>query len=355
MKQLIIQSHKGPYAVDFGAEPFGILEEYPTTETHYLVDRQVAKLYSKQLTPILSNRSVLLIDANEYSKSLSNLETYIESLVNHSIRRDHTLVAVGGGVIQDITCFLASTLFRGMSWEFIPTTLLAQADSCIGSKSSINVTSVKNLLGTFYPPRRIVISHAFLQTLSSADFRSGVGEMLKVHIIEGPSAFEEIAKAYTQFSKDPPLLEHFVFESLRIKQKFAECDEFDKGARNVMNYGHSFGHAIEVATNFAIPHGIAVTLGMDLANYVAFNSGRIAKNHYDEMSSVLQTNAAEFLDTSIDLDAFIQAIGKDKKNVGNDLGLILLDSNLMVEKVRMKNDDTFRHLCASYLEKRNAA
>ncbi len=355
MKQLIIRSHKGSYSVDFGSDPFEVLKNHPTSETHYLVDKRVAEIYSNMLTPILSDRSVLLIDANEYSKSLGNLETYIEALVSHSVRRNHTLVAIGGGVIQDITCFLASTLFRGMKWEFIPTTLLAQADSCIGSKSSINVTQAKNLLGTFYPPRRIVISHGFLETLSDSDFRSGVGEMLKVHIISGPSAFEEIAKSHTEFRINESLLEHFVFESLRIKQEFAEADEFDKGPRNVMNYGHSFGHAIEVATDFSIPHGIAVTIGMDIANHFACTLGRINQDAVDTMASVLHANAGEHLTTPIDIETFYSAISKDKKNIGNDLSLILLNSELKVEKVRVKNDDSFRKACSTYLQRKNAA
>src|SRR5581483_3202456 len=190
------------------------------------------------------------------------------------IRRNHVLVAIGGGIIQDITCFLAATMLRGLPWNFIPTTLLAQADSCIGSKSSINAGEAKNILGTFTPPARVDVSTRFLKTLDERDIRSGIGEMLKVHAIEGPQSFDQIAHDYENILSDDSVMLHYIRRSLDIKKRIIEIDEFDRGPRNVMNYGHSFGHAIESATDFAVPHGIAVTLGMDLANYTAVRTGR---------------------------------------------------------------------------------
>ncbi len=348
MKQIEIQSHKGPYNVHFVNDPFQIMEAHEPANTHYIIDRQIAELYSKPMQSILTERHTLLIDANEKSKSIGRIEGYIEKLVANGIRRDHTLVAIGGGITQDITCFIASTIFRGMEWHFFPTTLLAQADSCIGSKSSINVGSVKNLLGTFYPPRKITISHSFLKTLSNADFRSGVGEMLKVHIIAGQQEFDEINKAYDSLFTDVDQLEKFVFQSLKIKQRLAELDEFDKGPRNVMNYGHSFGHAIEAATNFGIPHGIAVTIGMDMANYTAHILGITDKKYYDKIHPVMVENSGEYTKTEIERDTFFKAISKDKKNIGKDLALILLNEDAVVEKMRIPNDETFKDICHTY-------
>jgi hypothetical protein len=130
-------------------------------------------------------------------------------------------------------------------------TLLAQADSCIGSKSSINVGKIKNVLGTFTPPRKITISTRLLSTLDDRDIRSGIGEMLKVHGIDGPDSFDQIAADYARLTSDAETLKRYVRRSLEIKKHIIEQDEFDRGIRNVMNYGHSFGHAIESATDLS--------------------------------------------------------------------------------------------------------
>ena len=163
---LTINSHKGSYEVNFSDQPFNELLKSPNGKTHLIIDKHVYKLYADALQPITQQHPTLLIEASEEAKDLGNISSYVNTLIQQNIRRDHTLIAIGGGVIQDITCFLASTLFRGMNWNFFPTTLLAHCDSCIGSKSSINVGGTKNLLGTFHPPRKIVIAKQFLQSLS---------------------------------------------------------------------------------------------------------------------------------------------------------------------------------------------
>jgi len=190
---LTIQSHRGPYAVHFEEHPFAALAAAGTERRHFVIDARVAALYATQLAPILEAPSVLCVDANESNKSMERFPNYVRHFVDHGARRADCLVAIGGGVIQDITAFVAATLFRGLDWEFHPTTLLAQADSAIGSKSSVNVGALKNVLGTFTPPRAVYIATAVLDTLADVDIRSGIGEMLKVHIISGPDHFKTIA------------------------------------------------------------------------------------------------------------------------------------------------------------------
>jgi 3-dehydroquinate synthase len=259
------------------------------------------------------------------------------------------LVAIGGGVIQDITCFLAATLLRGLDWWFYPTTLLAQADSCIGSKSSINVGRAKNILGTFTPPRRIVIDPDVLRTLDEREIRSGYGEMLKVHTIAGPDVFDEIARDYNRLG-ERSVLQHYVRRSLEIKRTLIEQDEFDRGPRNVMNYGHSFGHAMEAATDFGIPHGIAVTIGADMANYVAMSLGRMAPAHYDRMHP-LKANYTGFETTPVPFEPFMQALAKDKKNTDSQLTLILPDHEARVAITACPNDARFQKICSDYLDR----
>ena len=348
---LVIASHKGPYAVEFRADPFTELSALAASGAHFLVDARVAELYARELGAVLASPSVLRVDATEDAKSIEAMPVFVRHLVSKGLRRGQTLVAVGGGITQDITCFLAATMLRGVPWAFVPTTLLAMADSCVGSKSSINGGGAKNVLGTFTPPARIVLSAGFLKTLDEKDVRSGVGEMLKVHAIDGPESFDKIAGDYPRLFTDPAVMTEYLRRSLEIKKPIVEADEFDQGPRLVMNYGHSFGHALESATGFAIPHGIAVTIGMDLANFIAARLGLGDAVHYKRMHATLAGNWRGFESTPVPLDEFLAALSKDKKNSAKALGLILPDKSGKVRKVEVPSDDKFRAAVAEYLSK----
>jgi 3-dehydroquinate synthase len=350
--QLLIQSHKGPYSVVFHdcllADPARIV----AGECYFLVDAQVARLYEKQLGSLLTGGRTIVIEAVEANKSIQNIIPVIEKLVAATVRRDHMLVAIGGGIVQDITCFIASTLLRGLHWRFVPTTLLSQADSCIGSKSSINLGDTKNILGTFNPPDEIYIDTCFLDTLAERDVRSGVGEILKVHAIDGAEAFDRLAADFDALFADRKVLMHYIRQALQIKQRYIEQDEFDRGIRNIFNYGHSFGHAIESATHYAIPHGIAVTIGMDMANFIAARRDMLPQRHFDRMHPTLRKNYADFAATPIPLDALLAALMKDKKNTSTMLGLIFpLGAEAAIQRVQLAPDDCFSADCRAFLDR----
>ena len=354
-KPLIIQSHTGPYSAHFENSALGHLNDDVPKDSHFIIDGRIAELYSQQLSSVLEHPSVLLIEATEKNKSLELMPSYVEHLVARGVRRNHTLIAIGGGIIQDITCFLAATMLRGVDWRFFPTTLLAQADSCIGSKSSINCGDAKNILGTFTPPQQADLCVDFLDTLDERDVRSGVGEMLKVHVIDGPSSFDAIAADYPLLFSDKSKMRHYIRRSLEIKKSYIERDEFDRGPRNIFNYGHSFGHAIEAATAFAIPHGIAVTIGMDMANYVSWKLAVGKEEHHRRMHPVLRANYAGFESHPVPIEPFIAAISKDKKNIGTaSVTLILPDEDATVFRESYTNDDAFKILCSEYLEEERA-
>ena len=324
MSKLIeIKSHKGLYKVLFNSNPISDLFKSPEKESFYIIDKNISKLYKSEIKPIVDSGRCLFIEANENNKSLDKFPNYINTLMNLGITRDQTLIAIGGGIVQDISCFLASTLMRGLSWKFFPTTLLAQSDSCIGSKSSINSGDIKNILGTFNPPNEIVLNVNFLKTLELDDLLSGIGEMIKVHAIDSPESFDRLSSHYDQILKEPSVMEEFIYQSLLMKKKLIEKDEFDLGPRNVMNYGHSFGHAIESATNFSIPHGIAVTIGMDMANFVATKMNVTDEEKFLRMHEVLSINSRTAKGKLIDPDILLKALYKDKKNTKNKLRLIL--------------------------------
>lgn len=326
-KDITIQSHKGRYSVSFMSGGMDQLNNAPVENAIYIIDQNIAQFYKDRLANILSSQRVIRIKAKEENKSLDKIPGYVNELVSLNIRRDQPLIAIGGGVIQDITCFLATTVMRGLPWIFYPTTLLAQSDSCIGSKSSINSGEVKNILGTFTPPEKIVIDVDFLQTLEQREIFSGIGEMLKVHAINSPESFDLISSAYEDILNDPVIMEEFIHNSLNMKKKLIEIDEFDQGVRNVMNYGHSFGHAIESATNYGIPHGIAVTIGMDIANFVSAELKVSNVSHFERMHNVLEKNYRSYKHINISVELLLNALSKDKKNSATQLRLIFPDQN----------------------------
>ncbi len=350
-KPLAIQSHTGEYQAHFAGDALAQLNGNIPVGAHFIIDKRIGELYGPVMGNIRAAPSVLALEAAETSKSLDRFPQYVEHLVSHGIRRDGLLIAIGGGIIQDITCFLAATMLRGVDWRFYPTTLLSQADRCIGSKSSINSGEAKNILGTFTPPREVFISVAFLQTLDERDIRSGVGEMLKVHAIDGPESFLEIAGDYERLLSDPNLMNRYIRRSLEIKKPYIQEDEFDRGPRNIFNYGHSFGHAIEAATRFAVPHGIGVTMGMDLANRVAVELGLAPESHFQAMHPALQANYRGFENEPVPLEPFLAALAKDKKNTGSgSVTIILPGKDGRLAKSRHALDDGFAQICHTYFE-----
>jgi 3-dehydroquinate synthase len=347
---MTIASHKGPYEVAFDDDALAALDADPPQNAHFIVDRRVTELYRDQMRTILTRQVALLVDATEDAKSLHNFPTYVEQLVERRVRRGAVLVAIGGGIVQDITCFLAATFLRGIDWRFYPTTLLAQADSCVGSKSSINAGTAKNILGTFTPPRSVHVSTRFLDTLDERDVRSGVGEILKAHAIAGPAAFDAIARDYDRMFRSREVMLGYVRRALEIKKPYVEKDEFDRNVRNVFNYGHSFGHAIEAATDFAVPHGIGVTMGMDMANFTAVSLSVAPETVHARMHPTLRANYRGFERCEVPLDRFFAALAKDKKNVGADLTLIQPAADGNPIKRAQPFDESFRAACARYFE-----
>lgn len=350
-EQLTIQSHKGPYTVEFNDRFLLEAEDLPGAGNHFLIDANVARLYAPELATVLSHPNTIVIEANEENKSIEKIVPVIERLVHNKIRRDQTLIAVGGGVIQDITCFIASTLLRGLKWKFFPTTLLAQADSCIGSKSSVNLGATKNILGTFYPPKQISINTAFLETLTRKEIQSGLGEIIKVHAIDGVAAFDRLASDFQRLDTDRLALMKYVRAALLVKQHFIEEDEFDLGVRNIFNYGHSFGHAIESATQYNVPHGIAVTMGMEIANSVAVQRGLLPDAHYLRMHKVLRQNYAAHAKTTVPTEEMLSALMKDKKNTTTMLVLVLpVGEDAKIQRVQVAPDGVFRTQCVQAIK-----
>ena len=348
LKSLEIQSHKGVYVAHFHHALMDLSDALSLTKPVFLVDEKVVSIHEQALSGILNQGPVVQVTALEENKSLEKMPEIMDALLKAGIRRGDTLVVIGGGIVQDIGCYIASTLFRGLEWVFLPTTLLAQADSCIGSKSSINMLGHKNIVGTFNPPNEVHVCTAFLDSLTEVEIRSGIGEMLKVHMLDSLASLTDIVGSYDDLLADRKVLMTFLYRSLEIKKRFIEVDEFDKGIRNLLNYGHSFGHAIEGATNFRIPHGIAVTMGMDVANFVAEKMGVGTSEPFSVSHQTMQKNYSGFETEPVPLDGFRASLEKDKKNIGDLLTLILPNQSNDLEKLQIEKTDAFWALCEEF-------
>lgn len=323
MKEMKIQSYKGGYKVNFVEDLRNELPDYIDENFWVILDNNVGRLYEELLSETLSGLNIITIEATEDRKSYEGVIDIIEKLIEGGFKRNNKLLAIGGGITQDVTAFISSVLYRGIDWFFLPTNLLSQGDSCIGSKTSINFKKYKNQIGGFYPPKQILIDPGFLKTLENKEIRSGLGEMAHYFLIDGEESFSFYKNNLDDALKLGDSLIDLIQVSLSIKKKMIEIDEFDQGPRNIFNYGHSFGHAIEGYTNYAIPHGIAVAYGMDIANAVSEEYGFLKAGFREEVRSVLSKIWMRSTFPDIDLEVYVNTLRKDKKNISNDLRLIL--------------------------------
>ena len=191
---------------------------------------------------------------------------------------------------------------------------------------------------------------AFLNSLEQKDIFSGIGEIIKAHAIDSLDQVAKIQNAYQEMLIDFKVLEKFIYQSMMIKKRFIEVDEFDQGIRNIFNYGHSFGHAIEAATNFGIPHGIAITLGMDMANFISSEINLGNRNLFKSSHPILKLNYQGYQGHPIDFEQFRSALQRDKKNKKHALTLILPNKDNKLEKVFLDKTTEFWNYCKTYLD-----
>ena len=281
---------------------------------------------------------VIAIEASEEEKSLAGAERVIVDLLRLGISREQRILAVGGGVVQDLATFVAQIYKRGLSWTYVPTTLMAMADSCIGGKSSINVATVKNVAGGFHPPTRVVIDPRFLETLSETALAAGLAEAAKIAYCRGPESFDEYLVRYGRFASEPvDLLSHV----LEAKKWFIEIDEFDRRERRLLNFGHTFGHALEPAVGHRLAHGTAVAVGMlsAAAHHQAQPSEALTRLTQHCRDLLKRSEGVDEALAAFDPETFKTSFGNDKKHSAGLFHLILPSDGGSVSEVSVPADD----------------
>lgn len=270
---------------------------------------------------------VILPDGEQF-KTIETFSRIIDSLVDHGHRRTTTLVALGGGVIGDITGFAASCYQRGVNFIQVPTTLLAQVDASVGGKTAVNHHKAKNMIGTFHQPQAVIIDISFLQTLPEREFNSGLAEIIKVALICDADFFEWLEKNLSLLlSKDSNALTYAIEKACTIKAGIVSADENEKGLRTLLNLGHTFAHAIEHSMGYgAWLHGEAVAVGLVLAAQYSHYTQILDGESVSRIKNLLTKARLPIrLPNSLKASQLIAEMSLDKKKENETLKLVLLE------------------------------
>jgi shikimate kinase/3-dehydroquinate synthase len=284
-----------------------------------VTDSTVGNLYAEPVLALLEQAGMephlFVVAAGEASKSLRSFEQIMDWLVEQRAERSEPIVALGGGVVGDLVGFVAASYHRGAPLVQVPTTLLAQVDSAIGGKTGINHPHGKNLIGAFYQPRLTLVDPALLLTLPERAYREGWGEIVKYGMILDAELFEQLeANVEALRKRDAALLTKIVVRCIALKMDVVERDELDNGLRNILNYGHTFGHALEAMSGYGRwLHGEAVSLGMEVAARIAVARGLLAEKDALRQRRLLAALGLPITSEPIDVEAALEAMQRDKK------------------------------------------
>ena len=344
VENLRIKSAFGDYSVIEAADDASLYEYLALLEdAFFLVDSRVydlAKL-GKRLPP---NR-IFQVEATESSKNLDSVARISSWLASNHADKQSTLVAIGGGIIQDLATFTAAVYFRGIKWIFVPTTLLSMADSCIGAKCAVNLKGHKNQLGVIHSPSEVVIVEEFLNTLSKDEFRSGFGEIFKLSVTGSRQFFSQLKEHLNQNGLQNKNMLQVIRSSLISKQEVIELDEYEKDLRRVLNYGHTFGHALESISKHTIPHGIAILFGMDLINYLGVIWNITKEDFYLHFKNLIKEYYKDLnFEVNLHSKDLINEILKDKKMydgymyfaIPKNIGEIIIIKKIVDEDLQIK-------------------
>lgn len=295
-----------------------------------VTDSHVAALYLDEIASICGDLFSKVISfvfpAGEASKNMDTVQKLYLSLIENHFDRGDLLIALGGGVVGDLTGFVAATYLRGIDFLQIPTTLLAQVDSSIGGKTGVDFQQYKNMVGAFHMPRMVYMNTATLNTLPAEQFSSGMAEIIKHGLIRDEAYYRWISDHREGIcGLDPELLEEMIYRSCQIKGSVVEEDPKEKGVRAHLNFGHTVGHAVEKLSDFQLSHGYSVALGMKAAAYLSKKLGYLSGEDISEMLSVF---ASFGLPVSLPLEEdsreILQATKSDKKMAGKQIKFIIL-------------------------------
>ncbi|MFZ4714209.1 MAG: 3-dehydroquinate synthase [Bacteriovoracaceae bacterium] len=303
--------------------------------------KMVMKVLKSSKLPV----SEIVVKAGEDLKNIESIYPLYQNLLESNADRDTIIIALGGGSIGDAAGFIASTYLRGISWIGLPTTLLAQVDSAVGGKTGINHKVGKNLIGSFHQPCLVLCDSDFLNGLGEREIVSGTGEIIKYALTFDKPFFQYLEKNLDRLLKaDPKILSEAITKSLKWKCKTVEKDEFDRlGIREVLNFGHTFGHALESATSYQVfQHGEAVLWGMRFALALSMVRGHISHADREKMDALIRRVPLISIPKHLKSQDIFPFMKKDKKASAGTIRFVLLDKigrSISDKKVQAKDLD----------------
>jgi 3-dehydroquinate synthase len=302
-----------------GARWEAVTKLLPAKGVVIITDNNVYKLYGKSFP----DYPVLKIVPGEESKKLKVIETLAGKLMKMGIDRSGFILAIGGGVVCDVAGFLASVYQRGIRCGYVSATLLSQVDASTGGKTGVNLGMIKNVIGSFRQPEFVICDTTMLRTLSEDEYLSGMAELIKTGIIGDPSIIEILEKKYSGvILRDRELLSDLVARSVKFKASIVAKDEKESGVRRILNFGHTFGHAIELQESFK--HGFAVASGMEMAVQFSYNKGLINKKVCTRVTNLLMKyNLLRSFNISSDIMG--EFILHDKKKTGSEIHFVFIE------------------------------
>lgn len=308
----------------------------------FVVSKKVYKLYKKELA--LCDSEILVLSDGEKEKNLKNYVKILDTAEKMGLGRSDVMIALGGGVIGDITGFAASTYMRGIDYIQVPTTLLSMVDSSVGGKTAIDMNGIKNIVGAFYQPKKVFININFLKTLDKRQFMSGVGEVLKYAFIEESCGykhslflFEYLTLCCEKFlEKEPMTLMRVIEYCLRLKIAVVEQDEKESGLRKILNFGHTLGHALEALGKYKnFLHGEAVVQGMFFIFNYAYSQNLITYSYYRLSIELLNKYGFKSLVNKYAPIELVELMKHDKKAERNKITFIIPNEKKKVKEIKL--------------------
>jgi 3-dehydroquinate synthase len=293
--------------------------------THPSVKQLYGDALQNNLKAAGMSPEVLEVPEGEENKSLEQASRLYHELSRLQAERTTTILALGGGVIGDLAGFVAATYMRGMPLVQVPTTLLAQVDSSIGGKTAVNQGKIKNTIGVFYQPSLVIADIAALKTLPENEFVNGMAEIIKYGIIQDEVLFRLLENNVERVkNRDESFLEEIVFRCASIKADVVGKDEKDTGLRNILNFGHTLGHAIETVSDFGIGHGKSVASGMIIASRISRKMGLLSESEFNRIKYIICQYGLPVQTSGWDVKELMQATQYDKKRASGRMRMVLV-------------------------------
>ena len=340
MQSIVVEGRSGQSHVMIGESLTHLCDHLPAGRTIIITDENVARYYRDRFPPC----DIITIGTGEKNKTLATLDQIYSRLIALEADRTTFVVGIGGGIVGDITGFAASTYMRGLDFGFVATTLLAQVDASVGGKNGVNFKGYKNMVGVFNQPRFVIADIDLLQTLPKEELACGLAEIVKHACIKDAGYFDFIETHGEAIGRlDGGVMHRLVYDSVKIKAEVVNQDEREAGERRKLNFGHTFGHALE--KTLGISHGYAVSAGMVMAAAFSCQKGLLSQTELERIKALL-TRLDLPIRIDLDRQALFDALKKDKKRERETIKFVLLKSigQALIEDIGL--DELYRWIAS---------